>query len=761
VTQPAGSTSGQTDDFSLGVLFVHGIGEQQQYSTLSRFGGALQRWLRQWEEGRQPTQPKTDRIAPPTVVDVLAVEAHPADRTAPAHAEMTVGPGEKWLLAEAWWAPEVTPPKFRDFIRWVLPMFPWLAAEYAVAAGQRVYRPDPSPSLHHRTPSVIERGSLAGLVWLASPLIAVASMVVCLLLALLQRLPVVGKRVSALTVNLVKGVGDSYLFAHDALARTAMVQRIRHDLEWLRAEGCARVAIVAHSQGAALCHDLLRDDNRPHKQVDLLVTVGSGVQRLNGFRQLYRNATLRSIGWWSIGAMAALAAGIVLVAGALGPAVPGLWAWSGIGLVVAGALLPGMYNASTAPSTAKTTRPGDEARHSRTAVLWGTASACLGALALLIAGVVGGGQVGVRLGVGGTLTLAGIVGYALAYRKVETQIETPPQLALPRDAFDDRVDTDDKEEWTHWIDYYSTADPVPNGPLVTWTSTQPPKEIDPEDPAAVHPRPRLVYNLRSVQGDHSFYFNNADEFVSQLTLDLARKAGHDLGRLKDRSDLLRERAARRWRTSCRSDLRNLLLGAGLFGALAISLRLGGGGGWGGLGADLGVRADGPQGLVGQLSQAALDWLAKLPFLGGLKNVDLPVFTGLVVAALGVAVSAIVLGWLWSLWDQQAITGFFQRYQIEPARARGLVVVLRRAPMVAFLTLAGLLLVGAAALSQRYGGAWWLWLPFGLAGVFTAVLTLKRWQTCLGRAKQPEPTPTPAGPEVESGETRQIATGTRS
>jgi hypothetical protein len=756
VAQPAGSARGQPNDFSLGVLFVHGIGEQRQYSTLSRFGGALQRWLRQWEEGRQPAKPRTDRVAPPTLVDVLAVESRPDDRKAPAYAEITAGPAKKWLLAEAWWAPEVTPPKFRDFIRWVLPMFPWLAAEYAVAAGQRVYRPDPSPSLHNRKPSWIERGSLAGLVWLASPLIAVASMVACLLLALLQRLPVVGKRVSALTVNLVKGVGDSYLFAHDALARTAMVQRIRRDLDWLRAKGCERVAIVAHSQGAALCHDLLRDDNHP--RVDLLVTVGSGVQRLNGFRQLYRNATLRSIGWWSIGAMAALAAGMVLVASALGPAVPGFWAWSGITLVVAGALIPGMYNSSTAPSQAQTTRPDDEARHSRTAVFLGTAGACLGALALLIAGVLAGGEVGIRLGVGGALTLMGIVGYAVAYRRVETQIETPPQLALPRDAFDDRDDTEDKDEWVHWIDYYSTADPVPNGPLVTWTSAEPPKRIDPDDPEAVHPRPRLVYNLRSVQGDHSFYFDNIDEFVSQLTLDLARKAGHDLGRLKDRSDLLWERAGRRWRTSCRSDLRNLLLGAGLFGALAISLRLGGGSGWAGLGADLGVRTDGSQGLVGRLSLAALDWLAKLPFLGGLKNIDLLLFSGLVVAALAVAVGAIALGWLWSMWDRHAITEFFRRYQIEPVRSSGLAALLLRSPMVAFLTLAGLLLAGTAAATQRYGGAWWLWLPFLLVGVFTAVLTVKRWQTCFG--PQQEPASTPTAPKAGIGGARQTATGTR-
>ena len=97
-------------EFDLGVLFVHGIGEQQQYSTLARFGGALQRWLRQWEEGRRDEAPY-GRVAPPPVVDVSAVDPHPdgADgRKQPAHAEVAVGSDKKWLLAEAWWAPEVT-----------------------------------------------------------------------------------------------------------------------------------------------------------------------------------------------------------------------------------------------------------------------------------------------------------------------------------------------------------------------------------------------------------------------------------------------------------------------------------------------------------------------------------------------------------------------------------------------------------------------------------------------------------------------------
>ena len=90
------------------MLFVHGIGEQRQYSTLARFGGALQRWLRQWKEPPDRDD-EASRVAPPPVVEVAKVEAHPGGGV-PANARVAVSDDQEWLLAEAWWAPEVTPP---------------------------------------------------------------------------------------------------------------------------------------------------------------------------------------------------------------------------------------------------------------------------------------------------------------------------------------------------------------------------------------------------------------------------------------------------------------------------------------------------------------------------------------------------------------------------------------------------------------------------------------------------------------------------
>jgi hypothetical protein len=113
-TSPA-ATGHQQGPADLGVLFVHGIGDQPQYSTLARFGGALQRWLNRWLDGGRPVQPKQNRIASSPLVEVVSVQHHPGDRNDPAHARMTVthnGTEQRWLLAEAWWAQEVTPPKF-------------------------------------------------------------------------------------------------------------------------------------------------------------------------------------------------------------------------------------------------------------------------------------------------------------------------------------------------------------------------------------------------------------------------------------------------------------------------------------------------------------------------------------------------------------------------------------------------------------------------------------------------------------------------
>jgi hypothetical protein len=692
----------------LGVLFVHGIGEQRQNSTLARFGGSLQRWLRRWLDpvGGLEEQATKDRIAAQPMVEVEAVERHTGNGDVPAHARLLVGkPGQpeesrqRWLLAEGWWAAEVSPPTFKAFVRWVLPMLPWLAAEYFVAAARRPrsQRGDPSPSLRTRSRSrfeeLIESLSLAGLLWLLSPVIAVLAMLTCVVLAVLQRVPVLGKRLNAATANLVTGVGDAYLFAYDGLARAAMLQRIRRNLDWLRADErrCRRVAVVAHSQGAALCHDLLRSGVlRPEDPVDVLVTVGSGVRRLNGFRQLHDDARLRSLGWTSIAGLLALVTGMLLVLGGLGSSgSAGLWARLGALAIITGTLIAG-------PTPSRWQRSG-------------RALAAVGTAVLLGAGLLLGGRAGALLAAGAISMALGVWLYAKAARQVREHVDAVPRLSLPDGAV------------RRWLDFYATADPVPNGPLRTW----PQDEQQPTPPPAVHPTARCVYNLRSIQADHSYYFENTDEFVSALASELAAESGLAEQPLIQPDRLLRARARRRWRTSCRSNARNLLLATGMLGVGAISLPLGGGRGWAGVGADAGVASQSPYGLLGRLTQWVQDWLVRLPLIGGLADrVAVQSFAGILLAAVAVVAAALLLGRLWSVWDTNDVDRFFLGAE---ALGRWRTVW----PAWAFLGLTGSLVVATMAAVATYAGRSWLVLAL-LAGslLLTATLVWVRWRTCL-------------------------------
>jgi hypothetical protein len=689
-----------TGEHDLGVLFVHGIGDQQQSATLAQFGGALQRWLSGWLEvatvspasrhttptatagaapaAATPAEAMWDPLAPSHRTEVVAVDHHPAGQDTPAHAEVRLridaaASDQSWLLAEAWWAPEVTPPRFSQFVRWVVPMLPWLAAEYAVAATQTDDSADRSPNtVSGRAKRWIERWSLGGLVWLVSPVIAVALMALTLVLALLQQLPIVGKRVAGFTVNLVKGVGDAYLFAHDALQRAAMLHVIDRDLAWLRTNGCNRVAIVAHSQGAALSHDLLRSERlRPSKPVELLVTVGSGVRRLNGFRDLYDDARLRFFGWWSIFGLLALVGGALLAATTGSPS-PTVWTGAAMALV-------GSFAA------------GNLGRHH-----WlGAAVAALGGLVVAAAGV----TIGARLVVGGLLVAIGFVLYELAYVAVRNKVDDASRLALAQSGVQE------------WVDYYATADPVPNGPTRTW----PVAEQRP-GPPPVHPLPERVHNLRSVYADHSAYFDNLDEFVGKLALDLARVAKLDLGLAAVK---VRHAAARRrWRTSCRSNLRNLLLLTGLGAAAMLTIRHG----WAALGAAAPAA-------VRSAASTAVDWLAKRPALGVLDRIPRGALVGVLVVAIAAALVAFMFGWAWSVWELRDTARL-----LSPSRA----TVRSAFPAWAFHALAAVVVVGAALSMHAWAGVSWLWLAVGVGGAatFTALLTWQRWVTCLGQ-------PTPA------------------
>ena len=99
-------------------------------------------------------------------------------------------------------------------------------------------------------------------------------------LLLLGLLPIPQLRtiLSSILFNLNQFLGDS-LAIESPSKQSHIFKRVQRDYEWLRKTcQCQKVAVLAHSQGAFVVTHALKE--LPKKKVDLLITLGSGLQKL-------------------------------------------------------------------------------------------------------------------------------------------------------------------------------------------------------------------------------------------------------------------------------------------------------------------------------------------------------------------------------------------------------------------------------------------------------------------------------------------------
>jgi hypothetical protein len=392
---------------TLGVLLVHGIGEQPRGDTLLAFGEPLIESLRQWVGGRELGS-----------VDVMESKLGTAqlEPGEPAHAVLGLSlagrPKATWLLAESWWADEFRRPPFMKLAGWLLTIGPWAIISHAsrwlwlgnAPKAQRPYQ-------------LLKIVAAVPLSWLMQ--IAVA------LLTVLAWLPVPALRraVSGFLLRLTGTLGDSYVLLESPVQNAAARRALHRNIDWL-AGRCDTVIVVAHSQGAALARLALAE--RTHPKVHLLVTFGSGVAKLEELEE-------RSTGRLARTVQAILAVSLLGVA-----------------------LLP----------RALSQMEDDDLR----SLVW-TAFFMM-PVALVLAAM------------------------TVVRRALEDWPTRAAALSLaPLD----------------WIDYWATSDPVPNGPLA---------------------RDGVVDRLQSVKltnriswlSDHSSYWENRDEFVLPLLVELDRRA---------------------------------------------------------------------------------------------------------------------------------------------------------------------------------------------------------------------------------------------
>jgi hypothetical protein len=284
VAVPSASEQQATGKPQLGVLFVHGIGEQLQGDTLVRFGDPLARWFTRWLTRDKEVEPAQAHTSPAAL---WRTELVPGGSD-PAHALLDVAypgrPRGHWLLAESWWAETFRPPKTRTLLVWMLTILPYMLLEQF--------------SVPLRRSRILQRQGLTGwgrgwartlgfgvLLFLSLPLAALGLIAI---LALLVPVVIPVKPLQELAkraaVKLASTLGDAYILTSSSVQFDAMVERVQADLHWLSARA-QDVVIVAHSQGAAVTYEALRRYCVPDN-LKVFVTLGQGYGKLRRVRTL-------------------------------------------------------------------------------------------------------------------------------------------------------------------------------------------------------------------------------------------------------------------------------------------------------------------------------------------------------------------------------------------------------------------------------------------------------------------------------------------
>jgi len=256
----------------IGVLLVHGIGNHLQGATLRAFGQPLLDWLKDWMRGKGGQQ---------TRGSVTVSEARFIDPLAPAHAlaeVRCVDSGvqgevrrESWLFCEGWWGATVQPPASFQLLRWMWTRGP-LLIYWHFYIRQTASKPKSKLAFLDIVFSLIAL-LLAGFCQLV---IGIAMLLSIIPIGPWRRKVI--DAVRALTLTL----GDSYVLEED-IQRAALVDRVRRALDWL-AQRTDRTVVIAHSQGGAIAHEVLRH-NSP-ENLALFITVGSGLEKLHFLREV-------------------------------------------------------------------------------------------------------------------------------------------------------------------------------------------------------------------------------------------------------------------------------------------------------------------------------------------------------------------------------------------------------------------------------------------------------------------------------------------
>ncbi len=433
----------------LGILVVHGIGEQKRGESLIQITDVMVNWLNRWLTD--------DRVRPRKLLDDNAVDeiakvhtnfGSPHEPTrVPPYAEIKIqcsGKPQSWLVAESWWASNLLAPNSLDVLKWIFVVGPWNIASTVARLSRR---------------SVL--WSAVG--YLISPVLIFLVMSLALIAKLLSFLPsaIVGDLPTRIQSMIAAVLGDAYVYSSRLTNRSEITRVVDEDIRWLLKNGCHKVVILAHSQGAFVALDTL--SRYDHKNASL-ITYGSALSRLGELDEL-RLSHMARIGYQPI-----LGSVLMIFCWAMWPTqiIPALAM-----LIVLSSTIMSYFGE---PSDKTKTAPG----FSRNQHIALTIKLFFRLVILAM--------IWMHVTLNPTLAFV-ILAAALLFvwPHAFLSIYRPHKTILPRL----------QNVSAGWEDFYASADIVPNGPVHKTVSVE-------------------VWNRESFLFDHVIYWKSIDDFIWQV-----------------------------------------------------------------------------------------------------------------------------------------------------------------------------------------------------------------------------------------------------
>ena len=288
--------------YDLGVLLVHGIGEQQRGDTLTEAGDQILEWL-----ARRAQVTGSDAKVELNLMDVVDRQAS-TDDIASAHAVIRVTPPVKrrkpayWVIAESFWADVFRPATFSELASWGIFIGPWAFAAQARGVFLRMetaaelpgwLRPALLPIIWAVAGAMFVVGAFVGL--------AVTVLALALVVLALTNLPFLADFARSAQRTLANGVGDAYVLTRSPIRFGAMASQVRADLEDL-AKVSRAVVVIAHSQGTAVAWHAIKHGltDRPSKRtamarhLKLFLTYGQAVRKLTFMKMVAEDSQARN-----------------------------------------------------------------------------------------------------------------------------------------------------------------------------------------------------------------------------------------------------------------------------------------------------------------------------------------------------------------------------------------------------------------------------------------------------------------------------------